>query len=184
MKEMATPPEFSRPIAVEGIIPDKPRIEKIEATEAECAALAKRFDLQSLSDLKAKLIILRVSEGDITQVEGDIEADVIQTCVVSLQGIPSHIKAHFDTYFTKDLKEAFEEEQDLNIELSDDTPDMVVNEGMLDLGELVAQYLSLELDPYPRAPGVSLAAQLAEAGTEVKNRPFQILQGLKTDKDE
>jgi len=51
---MTTTPEFSRVIAVEGIIPDKVRRESIEATEEECAALAQRFDLKSLSGLKAK----------------------------------------------------------------------------------------------------------------------------------
>ena len=63
----------------------------------------------------------------------------------------------------------------------EDSPEMVVN-GMIDLGEVATQYLSLNLNPYPRAPGVSLAAQLAEAGMEVKNRPFAVLEGLKAEK--
>ena len=181
---MTNHPEFSRLVAIEGIIPDKVRPENVAATAEECAALAKRFDLQSLSGLKAKLTILRVSEGNIIRVEGDIEAEVVQTCVVSLQGVPSEIKAHFDTYFTEDGKEGFEHEQLFSIEVDEDLPDMVINGGMLDLGELTAQYLSLELDPYPRAPGVSLAAQLTEIGGDTKNRPFQILQKLKTEEDE
>lgn len=181
---MTTPPEFSRVIAVEGIIPDKIRRESIEATEEECAALAQRFDLQSLSGLKAKLNVLRVSEGNIVKVDGVIEAEVVQTCVVSLQGVPSEIKAKFDTYFTEDGKEGFEDEELLDIALEDEFPDMVMRDGQLDMGELVAQYLSLELDPYPRAPGVSLPAQLTEAGPTAKPNPFQILQKLKSDKDE
>jgi uncharacterized metal-binding protein YceD (DUF177 family) len=181
---MTTPPEFSRLIAIEGIIPDKPRPEHITASVEECAALAKRFDLQSLSGLKAKLTVLRVSDGNIIRVEGDIEAEVVQICVVSLQGVPSEIKAHFDTYFTEDGKEGFEHEQVFNIDVDDEVPDMVINGGMLDLGELTAQYLSLELDPYPRAPGVSLPAQMKESGADTKNRPFQVLQKLKTDEDE
>lgn len=182
---MTTVPEFSRPLAIEGLTPDKARIEKVVASEAECDALAKRFDLQSLSGLTGKLSILRVSEGNIIRVEGDIEAEVVQTCVVSLQGVPAQIRAHFDTYFTEDGKEGFDLDPDLNIELSEDpADDVVVSNGMLDLGELVAQYMSLELDPYPRAPGVSLAAQLTEAGGDKKNRPFSVLKGLKTEKDE
>jgi uncharacterized metal-binding protein YceD (DUF177 family) len=184
MQEMTTRHEFSRQIAIEGIIPDKTRVETIAASEEECAALAKRFDLQALSGLKARLTVLRVSEGNIVRIEGDIEAEVVQTCVVSLQGVPSEIKAHFDTYFTEDGKEGFEEEQLLDIAIDDEVPDMVVNGGMLDLGELTAQYLSLELDPYPRAPGVSLAAQLTETGGDTRNRPFQVLKKLKTEDDE
>ncbi len=181
---MTIQPEFSRLIAIEGIIPDKGRREHVEASKEECAALAKRFDLKSLSGLKANLTILRVSEGNIIRVEGDIEAEVVQTCVVSLQGVPAEIKAHFDTYFTEDGKEGFEHEELLAAEITEDAPDMVINGGMLDLGELTAQYLSLELDPYPRAPGVSLAAQLTEVGGPSKNRPFQVLKNLKTEEDE
>lgn len=181
---MTITPEFSRLLSIEGLIPDKVRRESITASEEECAALADRFDLQSLSNLKARLSVLRVAEGNIVRVEGDLEAEVVQTCVVSLQGVPSEIRAHFDTYFTEDGKEAFEEEDLLDIEIDDEAPDLVMRDGQLDLGELVAQYLSLELDPYPRAPGVSLAAQLTETGGETKNRPFEILQKLKTEKDE
>jgi uncharacterized metal-binding protein YceD (DUF177 family) len=181
---MATQPEFSRLIAIEGIIPDKARVENIAASPEECAALAKRFDLQSLSGLKTRLTVLRVSEGNIIRVEGDIEAEVVQTCVVSLQGVPSEINAHFDTYFTEDGKEGFDHEQLFNIDVEDELPDLVMSGGMLDLGELTAQYLALELDPYPRAPGVSLAAQLTETGADTKNRPFKVLQKLKTEDDE
>jgi len=181
---MTTPPEFSRPLSIDSIIPDKPRRENITASEEECAALAKRFDLKSLSGLKAKLTVLRVSEGNIIRVEGDIEAEVVQTCVVSLQGVPSEIKAHFDTYFTEDGKEGFEEAALFDIDIDDEVPDTVVSGGTLDLGELTAQYLALDLDPYPRAPGVSLPSQLTETGGDTKNRPFKILQKLKKEKDE
>lgn len=176
---MTAAPEFSRPLSIEGIIPDKTRMESIEATPEECAAIARRFDLQSLSGLKANLKILRVSEGNITRVEGDIEAEVVQTCVVSLQGVPAEIKTHFDTYFTEDGKEGLEGEELLDIDSDEEFPDLVIHNGLLDLGELVAQYLALDLDPYPRAPGVSLAAQMSEVGGDTKNRPFQVLKNLK-----
>ncbi len=178
---MTIPHEFSRPITVEGIVSDKAMSVSIVASAEECAALAERFDLQSLSGLKGKVTILRVSEGKIIRVEGTIEAQAVQTCVVSLQAVPSRVRTAFDTYFTEDGDEG--DAQDFSLELEDEVSD-VMADGILDLGELVAQYLSLELDPYPRAPGVSLAAQLAESGTDIQNRPFQILQGLKPEKEE
>jgi uncharacterized metal-binding protein YceD (DUF177 family) len=174
---MAAHPEFSRLIAIEGITPDKVRKEAIEASEAECAALAKRFDLRELSNLKAKLNIRRISGGTAVRVEGKFEADVIQTCVVSLQDVHGRVQGHFDTFFAEEP-----EDTGMDAELSmddDETSPEMITKGNIDLGEVVAQYLSLELDPYPRAPGVSLAAQLAEIGAEVKNSPFRVLEGLK-----
>ena len=171
-------PEFSRLIAIEGITPDKVRKEAIEASEAECAALAERFDLRELSGLKAKINIRRVTGGPAIRVEGSFEAEVVQTCVVSLQDVHARVEGHFDTFFTEET-EKLGPDLDLTIDDDDTSPEMIAK-GMIDLGEVVAQYLALELDPYPRAPGVSLAAQLAEIGAEVKNSPFRVLEGLKS----
>ena len=183
---MTTQPEFSRVLAVEGLTPDKVRKETVEATAKECAALAKRFDLRELSNFKADLRIRRVEGGDVVRLEGKLSADVVQTCVVSLQDVHAHIEGEFDTFFaegTKHSAKKFGDEADLGIDDDDSAPEVLHN-GQLDLGEIVAQYLSVELDPYPRAPGVSLAAQLAEAGMEVKNNPFSVLKNLKSgDKD-
>lgn len=181
---MAIQPEFSHPVAVDSLIPDKPRHERFAATAEECAALAARFDLQALSGLTADLTVTRVAEGNIIKVEGDFGAEVVQTCVVSLQGVPAEIRAHLDTYFTEDGKEGFDGDEPPDAAMEEEFPDMVMENGQLDLGELVAQYLALELDPYPRAPGVGLPAHLSESGGEKPNRPFEVLKNLTAKKDE
>ena len=176
-----TKPEFSRPLTIEGIIPDKIRQETIEADEAECAALAQRFGIRQISYLKAKLAIRRVSGGTTVRVEGDIEADIVQACVVSLQDVHEHMQVRFETFFAEDVPDTDGNEIEFSPD-DEDAPEMISN-GVIDLGEVVAQYLSLDLNPYPRAPGVSLAAQLKESGGEVKNRPFAVLETLKEDKN-
>lgn len=170
-------PEFSRLIAIEGITPDKTRTEKIDATIDECAALAARFGLRSLSNLVATLNIRRISGGDTVKIDGNFRVEVVQACVVSLQDVPALVEGSFDTYFTQG---ATETRNEIEFSLDDDleAAEIVVN-GMIDMGEVVAQYLSLELDPYPRAPGVSLAAQMRENGVSGKVSPFQVLAGLK-----
>lgn len=178
--EMLTP-EFSRLIAIEGITPDKTRTEVIEATEEECAALAARFGLRHLSNLKGTVNIRRISGSDMIKIDGKISADVVQACVVSLQDVHGRVDSTFDTYFTQNAGTPRDE---IEFTLEDDleAAEIVVN-GMIDMGEVVAQYLSLELDPYPRAPGVSLAAQMRETGAGGKSNPFQVLAGLKVRED-
>ncbi|MBI1216270.1 MAG: DUF177 domain-containing protein [Alphaproteobacteria bacterium] len=153
--------EFSRVIAVEGITPDKIRHETIEATPAECAALAKRLDLRELEYFRARINIRRVAGGTAIRLEGHIEAEAVQACVVSLQDVHTHVESSFETFFSEDGKS--DDEIDFSQEGAENIPEPVVN-GVIDLGEVSAQYLSLELDPYPRAPGVSLAAQMSETG--------------------
>ncbi len=177
-------PEFSRPVALDSLVPDRERVDNFTASDAECAALAKRFDIRSLSDFKGRLTALRVAEGKFIKISGAFEAEVVQACVVSLQDVPAHIQGEFETYFTEDGKE-FDPYDDLGLEFEEEEDlHQVYNHGVLDLGELAAQYLSLELEPYPRAPGVSLAAQMAEAGAPGSPNPFQVLQSLKTDKED
>lgn len=178
---MYAAPELSRLLSIEGIVPDKLREESVVATEQECAALAKRLDLRELENLKADLTVRRVSGGSVLRVAGRIQADVVQSCVISLRDVPAVVDATFETFFTQDAPA-----EDMAKELSftaedEDSPEMIVN-GMIDLGEVVTQYLSLNLDPYPRAPGVSLAAQLAEAGIADKQNPFAVLATLQDDK--
>lgn len=175
-------PEFSRLIAIDGIVPDKLRKESIVASEDECAALARRFGIRSLKNFSADLAIRRVPGGTAVRIEGSFRVDVVQACVVSLQDVHTRLEGSFDTYFTEDAEQAREE---IAFTLDDDldAAEMVHN-GMIDLGEVVAQYLSLELPPYPRAPGVSLAAQLHESGVAKKNNPFQALEALKREKSQ
>lgn len=172
-------PEFSRPIAVEGITPDKIRHEKIEATAEECAALAARFDLRHLENFKADLDIRRVAGNTAIRVSGKLSADLVQACAVSLQDVHGRIESDFETFFTEDQAKAVGADE-MVYEDDESTPEMAVG-GMIDLGEVAAQYLSLEIEPYPRAPGVSLAAQMAENGVQVKTNPFQVLEKLKKD---
>lgn len=174
-------PEFSRLIAIEGITPDKTRTEKIDATEEECAALAARFGLHRLSNLAGTVNIRRISGSDVVRIDGQFSAEVVQACVVSLQDVPARVEGTFDTYFTQNGGETRSE---IEFSLDDDleAAEIVVN-GMIDMGEVVAQYLSLELEPYPRAPGVSLAAQMRETGVAGKANPFQVLAGLKTSEE-
>jgi len=178
--EMLTP-EFSRLIAIEGITPDKTRTEEIEATEEECAALAARFGLRRLAHLKGTVNIRRISGSDMIKIDGKFSADVVQACVVSLQDVHGHIDGVFDTYFTQNAGAPRDE---IEFTLDDDLEAAeIVTGGMIDMGEVVAQYLSLELNPYPRAPGVSLAAQMRETGAGGTASPFQVLAGLKARED-
>lgn len=174
---MTFAPEFSRILAIEGIIPDKTREENLSATEEECAALAQRFDIRGISDLKARIFIRRVAGGEVVRVWGQLEADIVQACVVSLQDVHDRIESSFETFFTEKDTGISDDE---DVEISEDAPEMAAN-GIVDLGEVVAQYLSLELNPYPRAPGVSLAAQMAEHGLTQKNNPFSVLENLRND---
>jgi uncharacterized metal-binding protein YceD (DUF177 family) len=168
-------PEFSRPLAADSIGP-QPLERRIEANPTERAGLASRFDLLGLDRLEAHLV-LRRDKGDVIRLEGRFTADVVQSCVLTLAPVPAHLEGDFETCYGATAVEAAEEEFD---PLAADSPEPIPG-GEIDLGEVVAQQLAVALDPYPKAPGATLAAASgAEArGQQSAPNPFAGLAALK-----
>ncbi|MCW2237143.1 YceD family protein [Azospirillum canadense] len=189
-------PEFSRIVRADAIHRDGEVVQTIEATEAERRALALRFELEAIDRLTATLRLRSVRGGQMVRVSGDLEADVVQTCVVTLEPVPAHVSDRFGALFAPESMVPKEEDEifiDPNV-AEEDIPEAIEN-GKIDLGELTAQHLSLALDPYPRAEGIAFegygdgeedeeeAGEDAESPVQAadpdKPNPFAALERLK-----
>ena len=82
------------------------------------------------------------------------------------------VEAEFDRLFSRDLPA--EAEGEVEIDAEAETPEPLVG-GRLDLGEILAEELSLALDPYPRAPEAD--RHLAEFGGRGRRRRALALRG-------
>ena len=156
---------------------------RINANPEERAALAKRFDLLGIDRLEAVFSLKRAG-GGVIHVQGEIEAELTQACVVTLAPVPAKIGESFSADFA--TRESGGEdarrrpaETDLDFE-AEDPPEPIRN-GHIDLGELAAEQLSLALNPYPRAPGAAIPEEFspdpdAEEEAERAVNPFSILK--------
>ena len=144
--------ELSRPFAVDEL-GFEPVTVTVEASPAECAALAARFDLAALHRLTARLRLRWRQRNRHLEISGELEADLTQTCVVTLDPVEAQLADSFRAEFLRGLTTPTE--VDLLLDPGDDDPPEPLDGPLIDLGELVAQHLSLAIDPYPRAPGVS-----------------------------
>lgn len=175
---MSETPEFSRPIGA-GATEHGDIVRHIEADADERARLARRFGLQAIDRLVADARLRRVRAGRVLEVTGSLAADVVQVCVVTLEAFPARVTEAFRSLYDLDSRAATmaapaADELDLDPE-SDDAVEPLVD-GRVDVGELVAQHLSLALEPYPRAPGVAFAGFDDEEPVEDgAPTPFQIL---------
>ena len=160
-------PEFSREIAVARISPSG-MIEDMEAKPAERAALATRFDLLELSALNAHLT-LKLNGQDTIFVKGNITADIVQRCVVTLEPVASHIDLPIDTVFLPADQHRVGAGSSHFDELDDEFE--IFTNGKIDLGEMVAQHLGVTIDPYPRKEGAELPATEFGAKPEIR-KPF------------
>lgn len=181
--------EFSRAIKV-AQLPDGGFTATLVATPEERNALARRFGLERLDKLEARLSVAHApaSAGkDKIRVTGALSAIVGQQCVVTLEPVVSEIDEQVNLYYAPAgaSDEAVEEELDAFDETADPEP---IENGIIDLGEGVAQQLSLAIDPYPRSPSAVAAenenavssegAANPEAGEQPTHRPFEGLDEM------
>jgi uncharacterized metal-binding protein YceD (DUF177 family) len=167
-------PEFSHPVDAD-TISESPRQLRIEADEAERRRLAGRFGLKAIDQLSADVRLSR--RAGIVHAEGRVDADVVQTCVVTDEPLPAHVDAPFHVRFVPD---AYAPSADEELELSaEDCDTLPLEGGRIDLGELAAETLALALDPFPRSAGADAALEEAGLVGEAEAGPFAALRALK-----
>ncbi|MGO8919343.1 MAG: YceD family protein [Stellaceae bacterium] len=158
--------EFSRPVALDRLAPGE-TVYDIAAEPGERAALARRFQLPALDRLEARVRLERLA-GGLVRLNAELSADVVQECVISLEDLPSRVEDSFTLLYGEGQGAAREVVLSGASELVEP-----VEGGVIDIGEAVAQQLSLALDPFPRAAGVE-APEDAPGGPDADS-PFAAL---------
>ena len=159
-------PELHRPIAIERVGPAGLRV-KVDANTAECDALARRMNLPAILAFSCDFRLEREAAGTLLA-HGRLRAEVVQTCVISLDDFTATVEERF----TVRCVPTGEETDDPDPEALDE---FGYENGTLDLGEAASEQLALALDPYPRAPD----AVLPEIDDTGDARPFSALSDLK-----
>ena len=162
---MTVPLEFPRPIRVSNV-PATGLAVRLEASPAECAALAARLGLLALYGFWAELRLRPDSSGAI-QVSGALDASVEQACVVSLEPVAQRVHEPLTLRILR--------EGEVPSEAPDAEDEVETVGGMAELGEVLAQLLALALDPYPRLEGAELPGQ----ATDDTAGPFAALSRLR-----
>lgn len=159
--------EFPRPVEISRLSAGETVFE-IAATPPERAALARRFALIALDQLEARVTLISLA-GGLLRLAAELAADVQQECVVTLTPVANRVEDRFSLVYG-----ARSDEGEVVLSGEAELVEPLAG-GTLDLGEAVAQQLSLVLDPYPRAPGVAAALP----ANSVKASPFAVLAGGK-----
>jgi uncharacterized metal-binding protein YceD (DUF177 family) len=157
----------------------------VTASDGECAALAKRLGLVRLGSLRGHLRVERPGGGPAIRVSGNLSAEVVQTCVITLEPFEQHVSESFVQRYT--LEEVAEEAPEVFSDPDAEEPPEFLEGDSLDLGEVVAEQLALALDPHPRAPGATFEGASfgtwteadEAAAVEAARSPFAALEGLK-----
>ena len=174
-------PEFSHPIPVERLS-DTGTLLKLSANETERKALAKRLDIPAINFLNAEVRLKPESKGRKVMVDADVTAQVIQTCVVTLEPIENNLHTTTKVRFGNDSRSFQGDEIEIWAE-DEDPPDPIVD-GIIDVGEIVTERLALALDPFPRSPDVEFEVPKGMDNSDdeavKKPHPFAVLEKLKS----
>jgi uncharacterized metal-binding protein YceD (DUF177 family) len=171
MSDMAS--EFSRLVPLTRLGPE-PFRQRIEATAEERERLSQRFGLLALDRLVAEVVLQRQS-GEIILLEAAFEAEFEQCCAVTLEPIRGSVSDPFSLVYGPP-RDAGEE-----IALNGDEPAFEpLNGDAIDIGEAVAQELSLALPLFPRHSDATIDGAVAPEPAE---GPFASLARLRKRKE-
>jgi uncharacterized metal-binding protein YceD (DUF177 family) len=171
-------PEFSRILSVARLSP-KGVEEYLEAKPAERKALAKRFDIVEVKSLKAFLTLIPKPQ-EVIDVTGKIEVTIVQNCVVTLEPLVNRMELEINLTFVPEEQNDKGGGEAVIDDLSDEIE--VFSGGKIDIGEMVAQQVGVNIDPYPRKPNAVLPVTEFGALSEKKPQPFAKLVDVMKDK--
>lgn len=181
--------EWHYPLEADNVS-EKPQKIELSPDADQKKALARRLDIHKIHDLTAKLNVQRNSGNMVVYIRGEIIARIEQKCIVSLAPVFQDIIEPFEAWyadtaqavsFTKAKRDRLnikEKGEQPMLEEHED-PEAIVD-GIIDLGELVTQHLSLAIDPYPKSFEVLKKEKednsVEGAESEIYDNPFAALK--------
>ncbi|MEK6216107.1 MAG: DUF177 domain-containing protein, partial [Boseongicola sp.] len=151
---------------------------KLSATPEERKRLAAAFGVLEIPELTATLLLESTRKG--ARLSGKITSVVVQACIVTLEPVTQHIAEDIAVGFAPADSEPEGHE---SVEIDPDAPDLpdpIIN-GIIDIGRSVEEYLSLAIDPYPRARNAEIPADYRVTKTNPSQSPFSALEALRDD---
>jgi len=143
----------------------------------ELRALAEWAGVDEITRLRAHVSVVAQSKTQFLE-EVQFDAEVVQSCVVTLQPVRTHIARDFTRVLhlmPGVLRFSDKGGPVAAAVVAEETPDEIDNP-IYDLGTPLREELALAIDPYPRAPGVAFEPPGDDDHPE---SPFASLERLK-----
>ncbi len=168
----ATPAEraFTRFLTLDSL-PVGPSTHRVVADEAERAAVARELGVLDLTRLEAAIVLQPAADRGGLRLNGTVEADLVQTCVVSLERVPATLCLSVVRRYVvgaSPLEEALVDPE------AEDPPDSL-EDRRIDLAAVMVEAVALEMEPYPRAPGSEFGGHQNSAENGAPAGPFAVL---------
>lgn len=140
------------------------------ATKDERTSLAERFNVPLIHSLSVKGKLFW--ENDTIVFEGNIQTDIEQICVVSLEQFRREYTYPFRVLFAEDISQA---ENSIDVEADIFEP---IAKGKINLNSVITEEFGVHLDIFPKKEDVHFEYHDTETDTETSENPFSALKNL------
>jgi uncharacterized metal-binding protein YceD (DUF177 family) len=161
------------PVAIADV-PDAGRHVDLSADAATRAAVAGWAGVGAVLSLDASFDIARHS-ADGLRVVGRVSAQIVQSCVVTLDPVENKVVEDVDLVFLPATRQSAQAGEAV-AETTDNSPEVLVD-GAVDLGAIAIEFLILGIDPYPRKPDAVFSSPVSRENAAAG--PFAALAALK-----
>ena len=180
--DLETP--FSYVVKV-GHISANPVTVTLSADEREREGIARLWQVEKVESLSAELQIARWKKDGV-RIKGQVRADIVQSCIVTLEPIAAHIDEPIDQIFIPEGSKLALITLDGQGEMvvdpdGPDAPELFQGDS-IDAGSVVTEFAALAIDPYPRKDGVDFKDHIEDDGAADRKRSaFSVLKDWKKD---
>ena len=165
-------------------LPSKGHRGKVDATAQELAAIRTAFELITIDNLHAELLLTRWHRDGV-MISGTVSASLSQPCVVTLEPVPQEFSETVEQKFVPEGSPLARPRLDADGEMiidpdGEDLPDTFTGT-TIDVSNVIIEAFSLALDPFPRLPSARLddRFQPDEGDGAKPESPFMVLKQLK-----
>jgi hypothetical protein len=172
---MTAPPPISRIFDLSNLSDAGVEV-TITANEEQRKQLAAWAGLVAVDRFQARVTVKRRSASRFSY-EADLSADVVQSCVVTLELVSSELRlvVSRELHLSKYPAGAKLSAEELSA-TAEDGPEEI-QDSRYDLAAPLLEEFALGLDPYPRAPGVAFEPPEELA---LSDSPFAVLKAIKS----
>ena len=153
----------------------------LAAEPDEREALAGRWGVDKVSSVTAELVLTRWKRDGV-RVKGRVQAEIEQSCVISLEPVTQQIDEAVDALFVPEGSKLARVVTDDNGELvvdaeGPDLPETFAGD-TIDVGAVCEEFIVLAIDPYPRKDGAQLEPpEDSPDDGDTETSPFAGLEG-------
>ncbi|MBO0764873.1 MAG: DUF177 domain-containing protein [Hyphomicrobiaceae bacterium] len=155
-------------------IPEEGLAVERSATPEECEAIARSLELLGCRSLDVRYALL--PRGGHVHVSGALQAQVEQTCVVTLEPLVNEVAASFKVDFWPETE--MPEPSGGAVDMQDEADLEPIVAGRIEVGRVVFESLAGAIDLFPRKPGVTFEQPEDKSGSRQPS-PFAGLVRIK-----